>query len=81
MEEALVYAVPLAVLMYDECLEIIGVTSGAANRRVNAVGVLVPLLSADVVLSTCTEGSSTSFSALGILAAFNLGGLGGNFSL
>ena len=45
------YAVPLAVRMYEEFLETIGVTSDAAKRRVNAVGVLVPLLSADVVPS------------------------------
>ena len=44
-----------------------GVTaSGAANSLVTAVGVLAPLLSADLVLPVLSEGSSLSFSALEI---------------
>lgn len=61
------YAVPLAVLIYEECLETMGVVSGAANRRVNAVGVFDPLLAFAVEPSMGIDGSSTSFSALGIL--------------
>jgi len=77
VEDALVYAVPLDVLIYDECLETIGVASGAAKSRVNAVGVLVPLLSAPAIDSGGTDGSSTSFSALGNL--FFLGVDGSSF--
>ena len=49
------YAVPLAVLIYDVCLETMGVASGPANSRVSAVGVLVPRLSVEVVGSTASE--------------------------
>jgi len=77
VEEALVYAVPLDDRIYEACLETMGVASGAENRRVSAVGVLVPLLSTPVVFSWDADGSSTSFSARGIL--FFLGVVWGSF--
>lgn len=52
--------------MYDACRDTVGMDA-SANRRVNAVGVPFPLLSIDRVRSTVADGSSTSFSALGIL--------------
>lgn len=61
------YGVPLVVRIHDACLDIVGVAaSGAVNSRVKAVGVLVPLFSADLLLAPHTDGSSVSFSARGV---------------
>lgn len=55
------------VLAYDAYLDTVGVdASGAEKSRDRAVGVLTPRLSADLVRSMAVDGSSTSFSALGV---------------
>lgn len=67
--DALTYGVPLVVRIQDACLERVGVAvSGAVNSLVKAVGVLVPLLSTDLLLAPHDDGSSMSFSARGIRA-------------
>lgn len=56
------------VRAYDAYFDTVGVdASGAEKSRDKAVGVLTPRLSADLVRSVAVDGSSTSFSALGVL--------------
>lgn len=61
------YWLPLAVRAHDACLDTVGVVvSGAENSLFKVIGVLPPRFTADRGSSMAFEGSSTSFSALGM---------------